>query len=309
MNLNQLRYASATAAEASFTKAAERCHVTQPTLSNGIAQLEEELGGALFDRTTRKVNLTAFGKDVLPLIDAVLQSQGELQARAKAFFDPQHQLLRIGLSPLIDMRLLTQVIAPYRTEFPDVDVFFKECFLDDLDARLEKGQIDVMLCPFLPHEPTARSTFSTEIYTEELRYLSARSSAMTQVDEGAVLLSQIADDTFILSYDGCGLANATRSLFSSADLQLKEYSGHTMSYHVMQEWADLGIGSTILPGSRISREFRDKTCRVMLAPQHPALIRIDALWNRAATYPKHISAFHQHLIERAPSLVRGAAAA
>tara|TARA_R110002049_G_scaffold247690_1_gene422179 strand:- start:16978 stop:17907 length:930 start_codon:yes stop_codon:yes gene_type:complete len=309
MNFNQLRYASATAAKASFTRAAEKCHVTQPTLSNGISQLEEELGGALFDRTTRKVSLTAFGKDVLPLIDAVLQSQGELQARAQAFFDPQHQLLRIGLSPLIDMRLLTHVLEPYRAEFPDVDVFFKECFLDDLDGRLENGQIDLMLRPFLPHEPAARSTISIEIYTEELLYLPARSTATTQVDEGAVLLSHIAEDTFILSHDGCGLASATRSLFTEADLPLNEYSGHTMSYHVMQEWADLGIGSTILPGSRISQELRDKTCRIMVAPENPASIRIDAIWMRAAAYPKHIRAFHQHMIERAPSIVKGAAVA
>ena len=307
MNLNQLRYASAAAATASFSRAAEQCHVTQPTLSNGIAQLEEELGGALFERTTRKVALTSFGEEILPLIEAVLQTQGELEARAKAFFDPAHQLLRIGLSPLIDMRLLTHVLEPYRAEFPDVDVFFKECFLDDLDERMEKGQIDVMLCPFLPQEKSARGVAATEIYKEKLHYLPARSVATAQTQDGAVLLSNIADDTFILSHDGCGLATATRTIFSKAGVKLKEYAGHTMSYQVMQEWADLGIGSTILPGSRVSKEFRDKTCTLMLTPKKPALIRIDALWKRSSAYPDHIEAFRRHLIERAPGLARGVA--
>lgn len=62
MNLSQLRFAQAVAELQSFSRAAEHCHVTQPSLSNGIAQLENELGGKLFERTTRSVHLTPFGK-------------------------------------------------------------------------------------------------------------------------------------------------------------------------------------------------------------------------------------------------------
>ena len=70
MNLGPLRFAKAAAEERSFSKAAEKCNVTQPTLSNGIALLEEEVGGRLFARTTRRVDLTPFGAQLLPLIEA-----------------------------------------------------------------------------------------------------------------------------------------------------------------------------------------------------------------------------------------------
>src|SRR5215831_19378387 len=72
MNLSQLEFAAAVGEKKSFTAAARACHVTQPTLSNGIAQLEEELGGRLFVRTTRSVALTPLGNHLVPYIKEVL---------------------------------------------------------------------------------------------------------------------------------------------------------------------------------------------------------------------------------------------
>ena len=118
MNLGQLRFTRAAAEERSFSKAAEKCNVTQPTLSNGIALLEEEVGGQLFARTTRRVDLTPFGTQLLPLIEAVLQAQAELEAGVRTFHNPAHKIVRIGLSPLIDARLLTQVLEPYKAAIP-----------------------------------------------------------------------------------------------------------------------------------------------------------------------------------------------
>ena len=85
MNLSQLRFASALASTSSFTAAAAQCCVTQPTLSNGIAQLERELGDRLFIRTTRKVGLTAFGTHMLPYLLEVLSAQGNLLQQAQVF--------------------------------------------------------------------------------------------------------------------------------------------------------------------------------------------------------------------------------
>ena len=96
MNLSHLKFASSVAAEGSFTAAAQRCHVTQPTLSNGIAQLEAELGDRLFVRTTRSVALTPFGKHV-PYIDQVCAQAGVLQ-QSRAFHS-QKATIRIGTSP------------------------------------------------------------------------------------------------------------------------------------------------------------------------------------------------------------------
>jgi len=88
MNLSQLRYVKAVADTGSFTLAAERCYVTQPTLSNGIAQLEQEWEERLFTRTTRRVSLTPFGHHMLPFIDKMLDAQGELLHETSNFVRP-----------------------------------------------------------------------------------------------------------------------------------------------------------------------------------------------------------------------------
>ncbi len=89
MNLNQLRFASSVARLSSFSRAAADCHITQPTLSNAIMQLEEALGGRLFERTTRSVALTQFGRHIMPSIDNVLASLTDLERSKDAYFLPR----------------------------------------------------------------------------------------------------------------------------------------------------------------------------------------------------------------------------
>ena len=306
MNLSQLRFAKAAAEERSFSKAAEKCNVTQPTLSNGIALLEEEVGGRLFARTTRRVDLTPFGAQLLPLIEAVLQAQAELEAGVKAYYNPEHKIVRIGLSPLIDARLLAQVLEPYTAAHRGVEIFYKECFLGDLEERLDKEQTDIMLRALLPDEKPSRSLSRCVFYEEDLCYLPRQASAQPIAEGGSVQLKSIARETFVLSHDGCGLADATRCLFEDAGLKIREYTGHTLSYQVMQEWADIGIGATILPRSKIASEYRDKAQRLMIDAKKPARIRYEAFWKKSAAYPDHVASFHRHFRETVPKLVRGA---
>src|SRR6516164_1283553 len=114
MNLQQLRYARAVADCGSFVEAANRCAVTQPTLSNGVAQLEQELGRRLFDRTTRSVQLTEFGQLILPSIVDVLNAQEALLAKARNLTRPERSLVRIGVSPILGVKLVDLIIEPFR---------------------------------------------------------------------------------------------------------------------------------------------------------------------------------------------------
>ncbi|MBL3590227.1 MAG: LysR family transcriptional regulator [gamma proteobacterium endosymbiont of Lamellibrachia anaximandri] len=111
MNLKQLQFAAHVAETHSFSRAAELSFATQPTISNAISQFEEELGGRLFNRTTRKVDLTPFGEYILPRITEVLQSRDELVKAAESYHNPTHKILRIGFSPLVDMQRLDQVLV------------------------------------------------------------------------------------------------------------------------------------------------------------------------------------------------------
>ena len=307
MNLGQLRFAAAAASELSFSRAAERCNVTQPTLSSAIAMLEAELGGQIFVRTTRKVELSPFGEQLLPLIESVLRAQGELEAGVRAFYHPAHKLVRIGLSPLVDGRLVTQVLEPYQREHPGIETFFKECFLEDLDERLRQSQLEMVIRPCPAASPARRSLVRTPIYEEDLYYIPRQASAVTATEAGAVRLHEIAGETLVLGASGCGLASATRTLFQSMRAPLREYSGQALSFQVMQEWADIGIGATILPESKIAPQFKTRARRLMLDAKRPARVKFEAVWMKEQAYPAHVVDLHRHFRRRVPKLFEGSA--
>ena len=168
------------------TRFFDHCHVTQPTLSNGIAHLEDDLGAKLFYRTTRSVQLTSFGKHLLSSIERALADVDEIRALATSWRHPEHKLVRIGLSPVIDMRLLLNVLAPFRDGHPDVKFFFKECFIDDLDQRLSSDLIDLML---LPCREERLGQQRIEFYAEPLLYLPRDGSSLASSDK-AIRISE-----------------------------------------------------------------------------------------------------------------------
>src|SRR5262249_9641161 len=162
--------------------------VTQPTLSNGLALLEEELGGPIFVRTTRKVALSPFGEHILPLIEAVLRAQAELEAGGRAFYHPAHRMVRIGLSPPVDSRVLGQVLEPYEAEHRGVETHFKECFLDELDERLRSAQLDVVIRPRPVDAPPRKSVAGLTIYEEDLFYVPRHAGTAPALQGDAVHL-------------------------------------------------------------------------------------------------------------------------
>src|SRR6185437_15023821 len=142
MNLKQLEYAAAVAANNSFSVAAEACHVTQPTLSSGVAELEAEMGGRLFSRTTRSVALTPLGTHLLPYIKEVINARDTLSVQSKSFLNPAQKILRIGMSPLVDAKLLGLMLDPFKRENPAIELVLREMNMADLYRMLDEGLLD-----------------------------------------------------------------------------------------------------------------------------------------------------------------------
>ena len=300
MNLSQLKFVKTLAETASFSKAAEKCFVTQPTLSNAVAQLEDELGGRIFSRTTRKVGLTPFGEHVLPQIIGIVESQNELIKAAQAYFSPAHKLIRVGFSPLINTRLLSTVLEPFRRDEPDVDIIFKECLLNDLLGRLNSQEIDVAFILENRLSPNMHSCF---FYEEELYYLQSDYTADSVRPAGPVRLEDVAEEVFIVT-KGCGLAQAVRELFKTQGLKLLEYKGQALNYPIAQQWASLGIGSTILPQSKITTDVKLAQPLELESGKRITLIYV-AVWNRQASHPTHLERFIKHLKRTVPEIIRG----
>lgn len=299
MNLNQLRFVRAVVEAGTFTGGAERCYVTQSTLSTGIASLERELGDRLFVRTTRSVSLTPFGRRLLPIINQILDAQAALVEAAETYLDPDVKLVRIGMCPLVDSERLERVLAPYRELHRNVRVVLEQ--LKGLDPRtaLEGGQFDVMLGPA---EIRGTKLERARLYDDALVYLPSGRVNRNGEARAPVQLEEIAGDEFMLVHETCGLTALTRKLFRARRLRLKAYEGQAVNYQVLEEWARVGVGSAILPRSKLSSA--DIGHPLVLGNGHPALIRFEAVWSPVTTRAPHLQALVQHFKHAGQALAR-----
>lgn len=150
--IKQLQYLIALADYKTFSQAAEYCNITQPTLSAGIAALENLLGQELVDRShTKQVVLTPMGEDVLARARNIVQQAEALVERAQYASDPLSGPLRLGIIPTIAPYLLPRCLPALRKQYPRLELQLFE----DLSARivkeLQNGHIDLLLMAF-PYE-------------------------------------------------------------------------------------------------------------------------------------------------------------
>src|SRR6186713_1387744 len=116
--LRQLQYLVAVADTLSFRKAAEHCHVAQPSLSAQLAELESSLGIRMFERDRRRVLLTSAGQEILERARRILGEADELREAAKRVGDPLSASMRIGVIPTISPYLLPKAAPALRRDFP-----------------------------------------------------------------------------------------------------------------------------------------------------------------------------------------------
>jgi LysR family hydrogen peroxide-inducible transcriptional activator len=165
MEMHQLRYVVAVARTGNFSRAAEQCHVSQPSLSQQIQKLEDELGQRLFDRMKRAVKLTPHGDAFLPRALHILE-EADMAKREAA--DAQHLLrgtLTFGALPTIAPYLLPEALAEFTRKFPGVEILVQE----DTTARLLKLAHRYEIDFALASEPIQDERFEVrELFTEEL---------------------------------------------------------------------------------------------------------------------------------------------
>lgn len=154
MEIHQLRYFVAVAEEGSFSNAAEREHVSQPSLSQQIHKLEAELNQQLFDRLPRSVVLTEAGRDLLHYARQILSSIADAR---QAMAEHEHEVagkLSVGAIPSIAVYVLPRLIQRFQQRYPKVTFELFEDTTDKLAQRLEDGTLDIALATAGDETPT-----------------------------------------------------------------------------------------------------------------------------------------------------------
>src|SRR6266513_1326279 len=143
LDLDELRSFLTLASELHFRKAAERLFVSQPALSKQIQKLEEKTGGALFERTRRKVALREAGRVLIPLAERLLRDSQAALDRVRQASEGRAGTLRIGFGIASASDLLPQTILRFRKTYPGVEIQMRDMSTPAQTRALLEEQIDI----------------------------------------------------------------------------------------------------------------------------------------------------------------------
>ena len=293
-----LRYAQAVARTGSFSAAAREYDVTQPALSNAIRRLEKILGARLFERNTRGARPTVFGATILPRIDAALAALDAITAEAPHWRAGEPRPVRIGVSPLIS----ADVVARAHSAVAGLpgrgrgSLVLREADLSELCTALDDDELDLIVVPaVLPLTRYRHRVIGSEpVVLVEPGAGDAAGPANSaspadpagpaspaEARAAAARIDDVARRTLLLVPDTCGLTTFTRDLLADRGLPLRAYSGEAASYRVLEDWAGMGLGSALLPRSKVTRV--DSSVRpVVDARGESVTIAYEAAWDGAS---------------------------
>jgi LysR family hydrogen peroxide-inducible transcriptional activator len=278
MNLRDLKYLVALADAKHFGKAAEACHVSQPTLSAQIKKLEEFLGVELIERQPRGVALTAVGKELVERARRVLRESDELVQLARNFRDPLSGNLSVALIPTIGPYLLPQVAKKFRKQLPKLQLMLYEYRTATLLDKLRNGEIDMGICA-LPVD--AEALDSRELYRED--FVVAVPPQHGLAKKSAVKIGDLAGEPLLLLEDGHCLRDQALEVCSRIDIhESQDY--RATSLETLRQMVAAGWGVTLLPKLAASGPFATGQGVTIKTLPKPAPHRIvGAVWRKSST--------------------------
>ncbi|MFH7600515.1 LysR family transcriptional regulator [Streptomyces racemochromogenes] len=173
MQFQQLVYFVAVAETRHFTRAAEREHVAQPSLSQQIKALERELGAELFSRARGNIALTDAGEALLPLARRILADADTARLEVQELLQLRRGRVRLGATPSVCTGMLPGVLRAFHTAHPGIELLIEEGGSLDLVRELARGVLDLALI-VLPLPPSAPPLTTVELLTEDLVVVSSR---------------------------------------------------------------------------------------------------------------------------------------
>jgi LysR family transcriptional regulator, hydrogen peroxide-inducible genes activator len=250
VTLRQLQYAVAVADARSFRRAAEACHVAQPSLSAQIAELESALGLRLFERDRRRVLVTPAGEALVERARRVLLDVDDMLQAARGHRDPLAGTLRIGVIPTVGPYLLPEIDPALRAAFPRLQLVWVEDKTESLVQQIERGELDAALLALeadlgeLEHAPVGRDHF----------LLAAAGDHPLARSCGSVRLRDLRGQHVLLLDEGHCLRDQALELCTTAGAD--ELGFRATSLSTLSQMAAAGSAVTLLPEIALDVENR-----------------------------------------------------
>ncbi|MCK2088964.1 LysR substrate-binding domain-containing protein [Thauera aromatica] len=245
MTLTDLRYLVALAHERHFGRAAEKCHVSQPTLSVAIKKVEDELGIQLFERSATEVKITETGRRIVAQAEKVLMEASQIQEIAAAGKDPLAGPLRVGVIYTIGPYLLPRLIPRVHQLAPKMPLIIQENYTARLAEALKRGELDVIVIS-LPFDEAG--VVAQPVYDEPFRVLMPAEHPWTR--EARIDPGHLAEDQLLL----LGAGNCFREQVLEVCPSCRNVGGlqrtlEGSSLETIRHMVATGLGVTVLPSS------------------------------------------------------------
>lgn len=273
MEVHQLRYVVAVARTGNFSRAAEHCHVSQPSLSQQIKKLENELGERLFDRMKRAAKLTPSGEAFLRRAIRILDELEAARREAAEAKDLLHGTVALGALPTIAPYLLPGVLADFGRKFSGVEVIVQE----DTTAQLMKLLLACEIDFAIASEPIRDNRMEVvELFGEEL--LLALPPGHPLAQKRSVSLSDLENEKLIVMKEGHCLGDQVLGFCNRRDLR-PGISFRSAQLETIQALVRSGLGLSLIPAMATQTDRSDMPVYRPVKPPRPSR-KIVAVWPR-----------------------------
>jgi len=294
IKLKDLRYLVAVADSRHFGRAAERCFVSQPTLSAQLKKLEQYLGVQLIERQPNNVTLTDAGEQIVARARRILEASEEVVTLARAHRDPLAGGLRLALLPTIGPYLLPRVSQAIRKSLPRLELGLYEYQTAPMLAKLQSGEIDVGILA-LPVELDGLE--ARELYSEPFTVAVPATHKLAKRD--TVRVEELKGETVLLLEDGHCLRDQALEVCSRIGAQEKQDFRAT-SLETLRQMVATGAGITLLPELASRGAYgnaRGVAVRPFSKPQ--PLRHVGAVWRKTSARRTAIDAVCKVIAEHA----------
>lgn len=277
MNLRALKYLIKLAELQHFSRAADACFVSQPTLSTQIRKLEEELGVQLVERAPRNIQLTPVGKEVVARARHVLRDVEQIYSAARRSRDPETGTLRLGLFPTLAPYLLPHVVPGIRARFPQLKLELAEEKTADILRMLEDGELDAGLVAL----PVDDDSLEKEVLFEE-PFIMAIPESHPLADKASIDLADLEGSELLLLEDGHCLRDQALEVCALANAR-ERVDFHATSMETLRQMVAADVGVTLLPVMAVRPPIANTQGIVLRPFTEPAPRRtIALLWRRTS---------------------------
>ena len=295
MTLQDLRYLVALVDHGHFGRAADACHVSQPTLSTQIKKLEDELGVTLFERTNRSVRVTEHGEEVVARARQILIDVEAILNVGRRISGPLVGTFSLGVIPTLGPYLLPWLVPALTNEYPELRLAIHEDLTASLLERLISHRLDAALVAL----PVADNRLETRpVFDEPFWFAEPSGRAMAGVE--VVTEKELRGQRLLLLTEGHCLRDQVLSLCRTPDRD-EDGDFRATSLETIRQMVGTGMGSTLLPAMAVD-EFRNRGA--IVRPLDTGVgRRIGLVWRRSYPRLRDLNLLARTLRDHLPDVV------